>query len=65
MKIGIGLPNQIRDMDAAVIPRWAERAETAGFSTLATVGRIVVRPGAVNAIPDGQWTLLEIGLGNV
>jgi alkanesulfonate monooxygenase SsuD/methylene tetrahydromethanopterin reductase-like flavin-dependent oxidoreductase (luciferase family) len=49
MKIGIGLPNQIRDMDAAVIPRWAERAETAGFSTLATLGRIAY-PGVMDTV---------------
>jgi hypothetical protein len=29
MKIGIGLPTQIRDVDAAVIPRWASCAEDA------------------------------------
>lgn len=40
MKIGIGLPNQVRDMNPAVIPGWAKRAEDAGFSTLGTVGRL-------------------------
>ena len=29
MKIGIGLSTQIRNMDAAVIPRWASRAQDA------------------------------------
>jgi alkanesulfonate monooxygenase SsuD/methylene tetrahydromethanopterin reductase-like flavin-dependent oxidoreductase (luciferase family) len=49
MKIGIGLPTQIRDMDAAVIPQWASRAEDAGFSTLATLGRIAY-PGVMDTV---------------
>jgi alkanesulfonate monooxygenase SsuD/methylene tetrahydromethanopterin reductase-like flavin-dependent oxidoreductase (luciferase family) len=49
MKIGIGLPTQIRDMDPAIIPRWAARAEEAGFSTLATVGRIAY-PGVMDTV---------------
>jgi alkanesulfonate monooxygenase SsuD/methylene tetrahydromethanopterin reductase-like flavin-dependent oxidoreductase (luciferase family) len=49
MKIGIGLPTQIRDMDAAVIPQWATRAEEAGFSTLATLGRIAY-PGVMDTV---------------
>jgi alkanesulfonate monooxygenase SsuD/methylene tetrahydromethanopterin reductase-like flavin-dependent oxidoreductase (luciferase family) len=40
VKIGIGLPNQVRDVRPAVIPGWAAKAEEAGFSTLATVGRV-------------------------
>jgi alkanesulfonate monooxygenase SsuD/methylene tetrahydromethanopterin reductase-like flavin-dependent oxidoreductase (luciferase family) len=40
VKIGIGLPNQVREMDPRVIPGWARRAEDAGFSTLGTVGRL-------------------------
>jgi alkanesulfonate monooxygenase SsuD/methylene tetrahydromethanopterin reductase-like flavin-dependent oxidoreductase (luciferase family) len=39
VKIGIGLPNQIRDVNPTVIPQWAVQAEDAGFSTLGTVGR--------------------------
>ncbi|KZM71333.1 LLM class flavin-dependent oxidoreductase [Nocardia terpenica] len=39
MHIGIGLPNQVRNVDTAIVPRWAARAEEAGFSTLATIGR--------------------------
>ncbi len=39
MQIGIGLPNQVRDVTPSIIPRWAARAEEAGFSTLATTGR--------------------------
>jgi alkanesulfonate monooxygenase SsuD/methylene tetrahydromethanopterin reductase-like flavin-dependent oxidoreductase (luciferase family) len=39
MFIGIGMPNQVRDVRPAVIPRWAVAAELAGFSSLGTVGR--------------------------
>jgi hypothetical protein len=27
MRIGIGLPNQIREVDAAILPGWAAQAE--------------------------------------
>ncbi|MCA1220419.1 LLM class flavin-dependent oxidoreductase [Streptomyces sp. 8L] len=40
MKIGIGLPNQVRDVRPEILPEWARRAERAGFSALGTVGRI-------------------------
>ena len=40
MKIGIGLPNQVRNVRARVIPDWASQAEKSGFSTLGTVGRV-------------------------
>jgi hypothetical protein len=43
MKIGIGLPNQVRGTRPTVIPGWASRAEQAGFSTLGTVGRVAYR----------------------
>ncbi|MGC5311810.1 LLM class flavin-dependent oxidoreductase [Micromonospora zamorensis] len=49
MKIGIGLPNEVRDVDATVIPRYATRAEQAGFSTLGTVGRIAY-PGVMDTV---------------
>ncbi|MFJ4654061.1 LLM class flavin-dependent oxidoreductase [Nocardia sp. NPDC088792] len=39
MRIGIGVPNQVRNLTASLIPTWAARAEEAGFSTLATTGR--------------------------
>lgn len=39
VRIGIGLPNQVRDVSPAVIPAWAQAAEDAGFASLATVGR--------------------------
>jgi alkanesulfonate monooxygenase SsuD/methylene tetrahydromethanopterin reductase-like flavin-dependent oxidoreductase (luciferase family) len=49
MKIGIGLPTQIRDLDPTLIPHWASHAEDAGFSTLATVGRIAY-PGVMDTV---------------
>ncbi|MEU3080408.1 MULTISPECIES: LLM class flavin-dependent oxidoreductase [Streptomyces] len=49
MKIGIGIPNQIRDVKADVIPEWARRAEDAGFSTLGSVGRIAY-PGVMDTV---------------
>lgn len=49
MKIGIGLPNQIRNVDATVIPRWAARAERAGFAKVSTLGRIAY-PGVTDTV---------------
>jgi alkanesulfonate monooxygenase SsuD/methylene tetrahydromethanopterin reductase-like flavin-dependent oxidoreductase (luciferase family) len=49
MQIGIGLPNQVRDMRPALLPEWASRAEAAGFSTLGTVGRIAY-PGVMDTV---------------
>jgi len=49
MQIGIGLPNQVRDVRPAVIPEWAAKAEDAGFSTLGTVGRIAY-PGVMDTV---------------
>jgi alkanesulfonate monooxygenase SsuD/methylene tetrahydromethanopterin reductase-like flavin-dependent oxidoreductase (luciferase family) len=49
MRIGIGLPTHIRNLDAAIIPPWAARAEEAGFSTLATVGRVAY-PGVMDTV---------------
>jgi alkanesulfonate monooxygenase SsuD/methylene tetrahydromethanopterin reductase-like flavin-dependent oxidoreductase (luciferase family) len=49
MKIGIGLPNQVRGTRPTVIPGWASRAEQAGFSTLGTVGRIAY-PGVMDTV---------------
>lgn len=49
MKIGIGLPNEVRNVDATTIPRYAARAERAGFSTLGTVGRIAY-PGVMDTV---------------
>ena len=49
MKIGIGIPNQVRDVNPAVIPAWAARAERAGFATLGTVGRLAY-PGVMDTV---------------
>ncbi|MFF0345197.1 LLM class flavin-dependent oxidoreductase [Kribbella sp. NPDC004875] len=49
MKIGIGLPNQARDVRPARLPRWAAMAEEAGFSTLGTTGRIAY-PGVMDTV---------------
>ncbi|MEV6767255.1 LLM class flavin-dependent oxidoreductase [Nocardia sp. NPDC051030] len=49
MKIGIGLPNQVRDLRPTVIPEWATRAESLGFSSLATTGRIAY-PGVMDTV---------------
>jgi alkanesulfonate monooxygenase SsuD/methylene tetrahydromethanopterin reductase-like flavin-dependent oxidoreductase (luciferase family) len=49
VKIGIGLPNQVRNVRASVIPTWAAQAEQAGFSTLGTVGRVAY-PGVMDTV---------------
>jgi alkanesulfonate monooxygenase SsuD/methylene tetrahydromethanopterin reductase-like flavin-dependent oxidoreductase (luciferase family) len=49
MRIGIGLPNQVRDVRPAVIPGWAATAEGAGFSSLGSVGRIAY-PGVMDTV---------------
>jgi len=41
MRIGIGLPSPIPNTDGATLVAWARRAEEAGFSSLATIDRIV------------------------
>ncbi len=49
MRFGIGLPNQVRNVDPTVIPSYAARAEQAGFDTLGTVGRFAY-PGVVDTV---------------
>jgi alkanesulfonate monooxygenase SsuD/methylene tetrahydromethanopterin reductase-like flavin-dependent oxidoreductase (luciferase family) len=49
MRIGIGLPNQVRDVRPAVIPEWAVLAEQAGFPSLSTVGRVAY-PGVADTV---------------
>lgn len=49
MRIGIGLPNQVRDVHAPVLPAWARRAEEAGFAALGTTGRIAY-PGVMDTV---------------
>jgi alkanesulfonate monooxygenase SsuD/methylene tetrahydromethanopterin reductase-like flavin-dependent oxidoreductase (luciferase family) len=41
MDVGIGLPNAVRGVDRRGTVEWARRAETAGFSSLGTIDRIV------------------------
>ncbi len=40
MKIGIGMPNPVKGAHGRALVEWAQRAEAAGFSTLATIGRV-------------------------
>lgn len=49
MKFGITLPNQVRNLSADILPRWAVTAEEAGFSTLGTVGRFAY-PGVSDTV---------------
>lgn len=49
MRIGIGIPNQVRNMDPKVVVPWATRAERAGFATLGTIGRIAY-PGMQDTV---------------
>ena len=49
MKIGIGIPNQVRNVNPEVIAPWAARAERAGFATLGTIGRIAY-PGVQDTV---------------
>ncbi|MFJ3672507.1 LLM class flavin-dependent oxidoreductase [Streptomyces sp. NPDC090106] len=49
VKIGIGLPNQIRDVRPDVVPAWARNAEEAGFSSLGSLGRIAY-PGVMDTV---------------
>src|SRR5918992_299068 len=41
MRIGIGLPNPVPGTRGTTLVEWAQRAEGAGFSSLATIDRIV------------------------
>jgi alkanesulfonate monooxygenase SsuD/methylene tetrahydromethanopterin reductase-like flavin-dependent oxidoreductase (luciferase family) len=49
MKIGIGLPNGVRDVRPTVIPEGAVAAEEAGFSTVGTLGRVAY-PGVMDTV---------------
>ncbi|WP_206797493.1 LLM class flavin-dependent oxidoreductase [Amycolatopsis sp. MtRt-6] len=49
MKIGIGLPNLVRDVRPEVLPEWARRAEAAGFSSLGAGSRIAF-PGVMDTV---------------
>ena len=41
MRIGVGLPNTIPGTPGSRLVDWAREAESMGFSTLATIGRLV------------------------
>jgi alkanesulfonate monooxygenase SsuD/methylene tetrahydromethanopterin reductase-like flavin-dependent oxidoreductase (luciferase family) len=72
VRIGIGLPNQVRGAEPAIIPSWAAAAERAGFVTLATVGRIAY-PGVMDTVAlaaaaastDSAELLAAVALGPV
>jgi alkanesulfonate monooxygenase SsuD/methylene tetrahydromethanopterin reductase-like flavin-dependent oxidoreductase (luciferase family) len=49
MQFGMGLPNQVRNVNPSVIPAWAASAERAGFRTLGTVGRFAY-PGVTDTV---------------
>lgn len=49
MRFGIGLPNQVRNVNPSVIPTFAARAEQAGFESLGTVGRFAY-PSVVDTV---------------
>jgi len=40
MDVGIGLPNQVPGVEGPALVEFARRADAAGFSTLATIGRV-------------------------
>ena len=40
MDIGIGIPNSVRGTTGTQLLEWARRADAAGFSSLATIGRV-------------------------
>jgi alkanesulfonate monooxygenase SsuD/methylene tetrahydromethanopterin reductase-like flavin-dependent oxidoreductase (luciferase family) len=41
MEVAIGLPNAVKGTEGSAIVEWARRAESAGFSSLGTIDRIV------------------------
>jgi alkanesulfonate monooxygenase SsuD/methylene tetrahydromethanopterin reductase-like flavin-dependent oxidoreductase (luciferase family) len=49
VRIGIGLPNQVRGSEPAILPSWAALAEQAGFAAVATIGRIAY-PGVMDTV---------------
>jgi alkanesulfonate monooxygenase SsuD/methylene tetrahydromethanopterin reductase-like flavin-dependent oxidoreductase (luciferase family) len=63
VKIGVGLPNQVRNLNPSIIPQWAAKAEEAGFSTLGTVGRYAY-PGVSDtvALASAAGATSRIGL---
>jgi alkanesulfonate monooxygenase SsuD/methylene tetrahydromethanopterin reductase-like flavin-dependent oxidoreductase (luciferase family) len=41
MRIGVGLPNTIPGASGKLLVEWAKHAESLGFSTLSTIGRLI------------------------
>ena len=62
MKIGIGLPNQVRGTRPTTISAWASQAELAGFSTLGTVGRIAY-PGVMDTVALAAAAAVTTSIG--
>ncbi len=71
MKIGIGLPNAVKDTTGAQLTEFARRADERGFSTLGTIDRIAyvnhdpfVALGGAAAVTEriGLMTTVLIGL---
>ena len=70
MQIGIGLPNPIPGTPGRVLIEWARRAETRGFSTLATIDRIafpgyesLVTLAAAAAVTQRTGLMTDVLLG--
>jgi alkanesulfonate monooxygenase SsuD/methylene tetrahydromethanopterin reductase-like flavin-dependent oxidoreductase (luciferase family) len=40
MRIGIGIPNTVPEVQGPLLLEWAKQAEAAGFSSLSTIGRV-------------------------
>src|SRR5215475_11313668 len=63
MKIGIGLPNQVKGLPGRRLVEWAQRAEERGFAGLATLDRVAY-PGydslATLAAAAGATTRIEL-----
>jgi alkanesulfonate monooxygenase SsuD/methylene tetrahydromethanopterin reductase-like flavin-dependent oxidoreductase (luciferase family) len=49
MRIGTGLPNQVRNLRPQTIPEFARKADEAGFAMLSTIGRIAY-PGVSDTV---------------
>jgi hypothetical protein len=63
MKVGIGIPNTILGASGEQVLAWARRAEARGFSTLATIGRVVYPGyGELVALAAAAGSTERIGL---
>jgi alkanesulfonate monooxygenase SsuD/methylene tetrahydromethanopterin reductase-like flavin-dependent oxidoreductase (luciferase family) len=68
--IGIGIPNSVRGTRGPQLLEWARRADAAGFSSLATIGRVAYPNyeeltvlGAAGAVTERIRLLTDILLG--